>query len=299
MQRAPAELRPPPSLTFPNPIFTPQKQDLQYLNLAVNNITKVQNLQRCESLAKLDLTVNFIPKAGLLSLASLAANHALRELFLMGNPCADWPGYREFVVALLPQLARLVGTFQGAGGWGAAGRRRTFCGRLVVPGQGAPPHGWPWLTCTASWRTLCQDGKDIKPSERIAARQVAGELAARLRAELAAEGVDVVGAAPGGRGRRVAHAIQLRLGSSDGLPPVVSRPRRDPLPIRLQDAAGAWEDDGDAAPGAHGAEVPETGYVDESGELRRPWCPATRVLEHREAVRGWGWQGAGRAGASG
>lgn len=83
-------------------------QDLHYLNLAVNNITKAQNLQRCESLAKLDLTVNFIPKAGLLSLASLAPNHALRELFLIGNPCADWPGYRQYVVALLPQLTRLV-----------------------------------------------------------------------------------------------------------------------------------------------------------------------------------------------
>ncbi len=83
-------------------------KELQYLNLAVNNITKVQNLQRCESLAKLDLTLNFIPKSGLLSLASLAGNHALRELFMTGNPCTDWHGYREYVVATLPQLQRLV-----------------------------------------------------------------------------------------------------------------------------------------------------------------------------------------------
>ncbi len=33
-------------------------------------------------------------------------------------------------------------------------------------------------------------------------------------------------------------------------------------------------------------QVPETGYVDEAGELRRPWCPATRILEHREQVGG-------------
>lgn len=32
-------------------------------------------------------------------------------------------------------------------------------------------------------------------------------------------------------------------------------------------------------------EVKETGYVDENGELRRPWCAATRILEHREQVR--------------
>ena len=104
------------SIPCDNHPLKPDLQDLQYLNLAVNNITKVQNLQRCESLAKLDLTVNFIPKAGLLSLASLAESHSLRELFLVGNPCADWPGYREYVVGLLPQLARLV----GAGPGGAA-----------------------------------------------------------------------------------------------------------------------------------------------------------------------------------
>jgi hypothetical protein len=75
----------------------------------VNNITKVQNLQRCESLQKLDLTVNFVPKAGLLSLPSLRANPHLCELYLLGNPCADWHGYRQFIVARLPQLKKLVG----------------------------------------------------------------------------------------------------------------------------------------------------------------------------------------------
>lgn len=88
-------------------------QDLEYLNLAINNITKVQNLQRCESLQRLDLTINFIPKAGLLSLPSLAANYNLQELFLTGNPCTDWPGYRQYVVAKLPQLCKLV-----SAGWG-------------------------------------------------------------------------------------------------------------------------------------------------------------------------------------
>jgi protein TilB len=83
-------------------------QDLEYLNLAINNITKFQNLQRCESLQRLDLTINFIPKAGLLSVCSLAANYNLQELFLIGNPCTDWPGYRQYVVAKLPQLQKLV-----------------------------------------------------------------------------------------------------------------------------------------------------------------------------------------------
>ena len=56
----------------------------------------------CEGLAKLDLTVNFIGE--LSSVKSLQHNVHLRELFLMGNPCADFEGYRQFVVAALQQL---------------------------------------------------------------------------------------------------------------------------------------------------------------------------------------------------
>lgn len=47
-------------------------------------------------------------------------------------------------------------------------------------------------------------------------------------------------------------------------------------------AAAGVEDDSSIPDG----EVAETGFVDEAGELRRPWCPATRILEHREMVRG-------------
>jgi protein TilB len=118
-------------------------QELQYLNLAVNNITKVQNLQRCESLQKLDLTVNFVDKAGLLSLASLQANPHLRELYLLGNPCADWHGYRQLVIAKLPQLKKLVG---GGPQQRAAQRPWSSCCR----GACVQPHsrrqaGAPWL----------------------------------------------------------------------------------------------------------------------------------------------------------
>lgn len=48
-------------------------------------------------------------------------------------------------------------------------------------------------------------------------------------------------------------------------------------------AAAGVEDDGDVD--GEEAEVAETGYLDEKGELRRPWCPQTRILEHREMVR--------------
>ena len=56
----------------------------------------------CESLEKLDLTVNFV--GSLSSVESLKHNIHLRELFLVGNPCTEFEGYRQFVVAALPQL---------------------------------------------------------------------------------------------------------------------------------------------------------------------------------------------------
>ena len=62
----------------------------------------------CEFLEKLDLTLNFI--GDLLSVESLSVNVHLRELYLTGNPCTDYEGYRDFVVAALPQITSLDGT---------------------------------------------------------------------------------------------------------------------------------------------------------------------------------------------
>lgn len=56
----------------------------------------------CENLQKLDLTVNFVGR--LSSVESLKENIHLRQLFLVGNPCTLFEGYRKYVVAALPQL---------------------------------------------------------------------------------------------------------------------------------------------------------------------------------------------------
>ncbi|XP_055482524.1 dynein axonemal assembly factor 11 [Psammomys obesus] len=80
---------------------------LEYLNLALNNIERIENLEGCECLTKLDLTVNFIGE--LSSIKTLIHNIHLKELFLMGNPCADFDGYRQFVVVTLQQLKWLDG----------------------------------------------------------------------------------------------------------------------------------------------------------------------------------------------
>ncbi|XP_040026765.2 dynein axonemal assembly factor 11 [Gasterosteus aculeatus] len=81
---------------------------LQYLNLALNNIEVIENLEGCESLQKLDLTVNFVGR--LSSVESLQHNVHLTELFLTGNPCSQFEGYRQYVVAALPRLQWLDGT---------------------------------------------------------------------------------------------------------------------------------------------------------------------------------------------
>ena len=41
---------------------------------------------------------------------SLAANVHLRELYLTGNPCTDYQGYRDVVIAVIPQITSLDGT---------------------------------------------------------------------------------------------------------------------------------------------------------------------------------------------
>jgi protein TilB len=72
---------------------------LEYLNLSMNNVQTIEGLSGCESLKKLDLTMNFIPVRNLIQITELKANHQLRELFLTGNPCTDFEGYRSYTIA--------------------------------------------------------------------------------------------------------------------------------------------------------------------------------------------------------
>ncbi|NXT46640.1 TILB protein, partial [Pluvianellus socialis] len=79
---------------------------LEYLNVALNNIERIENLEGCEELKKLDLTANFIGE--LSSIEALKCNIHLKELFLVGNPCTEFEGYRPYVVAILPQLEKCL-----------------------------------------------------------------------------------------------------------------------------------------------------------------------------------------------
>lgn len=83
---------------------------LEYLNVALNNVRRVEGLQGCEKLEKLDLTINFVDVDALEdSVEHLRPLERLRLLYLTGNPCTAFEGYRAFVVARLPQLESLDG----------------------------------------------------------------------------------------------------------------------------------------------------------------------------------------------
>lgn len=85
-------------------------KELEYLNLALNNISKIEGVDHCESLKKLDLTVNFVDIEDLEeSIYNLKANVMLEDLYLTGNPCEDWTGFKQYVIAHLPRLKQLDG----------------------------------------------------------------------------------------------------------------------------------------------------------------------------------------------
>lgn len=66
----------------------------------------------CESLRKLDLTVNFIDVHTLReSVEHLQQLPSLQEVYFMGNPAqVHWTGFNHYVIAKLPQLRILDGT---------------------------------------------------------------------------------------------------------------------------------------------------------------------------------------------
>jgi protein TilB len=66
-------------------------KELEYLNLAINNISLIENVRNCESLQKLDMTLNFVDIEDFEeSVDNLAELPDLRELHLQGCPCTDW-----------------------------------------------------------------------------------------------------------------------------------------------------------------------------------------------------------------
>lgn len=85
-------------------------KELEYVNFAVNSIGLIEGIRGCESLQKMDLTLNFIDVEDFEeSMDNLAELPDFRELYLLGNPCTDWEHWKDYVVARLPHLGRLDG----------------------------------------------------------------------------------------------------------------------------------------------------------------------------------------------
>ena len=85
-------------------------KELEYINLAVNNVSKIEGIRNCESLMKIDLTLNFVDIEDLEeSVDNLAECEELQEVYMTGNPCTYWEGFKEYVIARVSQLKRLDG----------------------------------------------------------------------------------------------------------------------------------------------------------------------------------------------
>ena len=86
-------------------------KELEYLNLAVNSVSKIEGIKRCESLNKLDLTLNLIDVEDLQeSCENCEWCPLLTDLYLTGNPCLDWEHCRDYVIAKVESVLRLDGT---------------------------------------------------------------------------------------------------------------------------------------------------------------------------------------------
>ena len=140
-------------------LYTPA-QELVYLNVALNNLTAIDHLQRCESLQKLDLSVNFIDASGLSSMTTLQHNTGLRQLHLLGNPCTAWARHRQYVAGVLPQLESLVSPLASSG---------TEAITITAAAGFREP-----LACS-------QDGRPISGKDRLEAAQALPQLEDQLQ----------------------------------------------------------------------------------------------------------------------
>ena len=85
-------------------------RELEYINLAVNSVSLIEGVKGCESLQKIDLTLNFVDIEDLEeSIDNLCELPDFRELYLLGNPCLDWKYAKEYIFARLENLGRLDG----------------------------------------------------------------------------------------------------------------------------------------------------------------------------------------------
>ncbi|KAK7944477.1 hypothetical protein WMY93_000205 [Mugilogobius chulae] len=79
-------------------------RELRILYLQNNLISTIENVGRLKKLQYLNLALNNIELIETWKCAVSQTQHPPEELFLLGNPCADFQGYRQYVLCALPQL---------------------------------------------------------------------------------------------------------------------------------------------------------------------------------------------------
>lgn len=86
-------------------------KELEYLNLALNNIQVIENLEGNESLLKLDLTCNFLDiETWEESCNNLAKCPAIKEIYMTGNPIQSFNGWKEILIGTVDTLKMVDGT---------------------------------------------------------------------------------------------------------------------------------------------------------------------------------------------
>ena len=145
-------------------------RSLEYLNLALNNIIKIEGLGGMEWLRKLDLTLNFIDVDALEeSIDELTQCRSLEELFLIGNPCMGIDG------------SSIAGSVGGGVGSTPEESKSETEEASTTPTQ--KQIGWKGCRAyiVARLPTLqFLDGKEIKRSERILSMQQLPALTVQL-----------------------------------------------------------------------------------------------------------------------
>ena len=291
-------------------------RSLKTLGLALNCLRRFPPraaLAGLESLKRLDLTGNFLGASALLGLGrQLGCLPRLAELWLMGNPCVSALGR----AAAAEAAAAAAAAAQGGQDGGARGRRSQNDGEQ---GDGRNvDDAYRACVVLALPHLVRLDGEPVSASARLAARRAERFVARALRRAAADEAeAEAAAAARRGDASTLAAALEASILAGEEHPETVAL--YGPGDAAVEDETSESEEEGEggsaegkqsglllpppppvpAAAAAAAAvavaarrrphrrpRILETGTKDpETGELRRPWCPATRLLDLRDQRR--------------
>jgi protein TilB len=289
-------------------------RSLRALNLALNCLRRLppeDAMRGLESLERLDLTANFLDASALFALGAAAGGVEeageeeeeveaaagggdgggqgaggtlgqlphLAELWLMGNPCVE--------------ALRKAYAYDGNGGDDDASASAN------ANAHAPPIDAYRACVLLALPRLARLDGESVTASERLAARRASGPLARALRRAVAAELGLQAGTEGGGEEQAAAvAALEAAVVAGEEHPETLALygppgALGDETSESESEGEGEGEEEEERRNGGRRhrtcrrrPRVRETGALDPAtGEVRRPWCPATRLLDLRDQRR--------------